>query len=79
MSQTCLPQLESSICCHFGISFGQRFFHHWGLEKCWGAVQQARRSIISLRIFLEGSRGVNPLLENQFCLSIMFAKFHLEF
>ncbi len=46
--------------------------HHWGLEKLWGAVQHARRCGISPRIFLEGSRGINSLLENMCCISIMF-------
>ncbi len=60
-----LPQLDSSICCHFGISSGQRVFHHRGLEKLWGAPRHARRCGISLRIFLEGSRRSIP--SQDFC------------
>ena len=42
-------------------------FRLWGLEKCCRVVAQARK-IISLRIFLEGSRGFNSLLEKSVLL-----------
>ncbi len=46
-------------------------FRHWGLENSWRAVAQARNSGISLRIFLEGSRGgVNSLLEKSVLLKL---------
>ena len=73
-----LPQLDSSICCHFWIRSGQRFLHNSGLEKCRRAVQHTKMSGISLRIFLEGSRGSIPPQEIHFSLQICFNMFSLE-
>ena len=64
--------------CHFGIGSGQRFFHHRGLEKWWGAVRHVIRCGISLRIFLEGSRGSIPSQEIHFSQHICFNMFNLE-
>ncbi len=47
------PQLDSSICCHFGISSGQRACSPLGLRKMMGSCT-ARQKMRSFAAHLSG-------------------------
>ena len=61
-----VPENMQTTCHKIGLPCSKRFCHHCRSERRWGAGRHVVWCGISLRIFLDGSRGVNSFIRKLF-------------
>ena len=61
-----VPENMPTMCHKIGLPCSERFCHHCRSEQRWGAGRHVVWCGISLRIFWDGSRGVNSFIRKPF-------------